>query len=80
MKSNRWNMYLSLSWILTLAIAYGIGWWSGVKSMTHVAVGAADTGVWLTLAIIAIVAVGASVATFRMKGFLAGRSQPSARV
>jgi hypothetical protein len=69
MKTNRLTLYLTISWILTVGVAYLIGWWVGVKSVTHAATSAAHGGFWLVIALLALVAIGTAVAAYRMRGY-----------
>lgn len=69
MKSNRTPVYLALSWILSLAIAYLVGWWVGVKNVAHVATNAASSSLWVVLGALAVIAVLTAVVGFRMRGY-----------
>jgi Kef-type K+ transport system membrane component KefB len=70
MGSNRTTVYLALSWILSLGIAYVVGWWVGVKNVAHVATNAASSSIWIVLGVLAVVAVLTAVVGFRMRGYL----------
>lgn len=70
MRSNRLAIYLAVSWILSVAVGYAIGWWQGVSSVTRVATGAARSGFPVIIIALVIVAVLAAVGAFRARGYL----------
>jgi hypothetical protein len=69
MRSHKLGLYLGITWILTVAIAYAVGWWSGVSSVTRVAAGTARTGFPLIVGVLLIVALVSGVAAFRARGY-----------
>jgi hypothetical protein len=70
MKSNNYKLYFALTWVATVLVAYGVGWWTGVKSVTHVAAGAARSGMSLVWIFAVVIAAAVGFAAFRMRGFL----------
>ncbi len=74
MNSYKNKIYVTIAWILTVGIAYGAGWWAGVKSAASVAASAAQTGFSLLPGLIGIVAIGAAVLAFQVRGYFARRS------
>jgi membrane protein DedA with SNARE-associated domain len=77
MKSNRFTLYAVISWVLSIGVAYFIGWWRGVKSVANVAAGAASTGLWLVVGVLAIVAVATAIAAFRVRGYIDSKQNPA---
>ena len=45
----RFGLYLGTTWLLTVAAAYGIGWWRGVKSVTQAVGQAGSSGIELII-------------------------------
>ena len=66
----RFGLYLGITWLLTLAAAYGIGWWRGVKSVTQAVGQAGSSGIELVIIAIIIVAILSGIAAFRARGYL----------
>jgi hypothetical protein len=64
------TIYASVAVVLSIAVAYVIGWWSGVSSVTRVATGAARNGIPLVVYALVIVALIAGVAAYRARGYL----------
>ncbi len=74
MKSNKFTLYAVVTWLLSIGIAYFIGWWNGLKSVANVAASAVDSGMWLVVGVLAIVAVATAIAAFRVRGYLDSKS------
>lgn len=74
MNYNKAKIYATVAWIATVAIAYGAGWWSGVKSAAQVATSVAQTSFSLLPGLIGIVAVGSAVVAFQARGYFARSS------
>lgn len=73
MNSYKTGFYVASAWLISVGIAYGVGWWAGVKSVAHAAVSAASTGFSLIPALILFVAVGSAIAAFQARGYFTHR-------
>jgi hypothetical protein len=62
--------YAAVAFVLSVAVAYVIGWWSGVSSVTRVATGAARHGIPVVVYALIVVALVAGVAAYRARGYL----------
>ena len=69
MKTGAATLYLCGAWVVTCVMAYGFGWWRGVKSVTTIAAGAAGTGFSLILYALVVVAVVAAIGAFFLRGY-----------
>jgi hypothetical protein len=80
MNRTKVNIYLGITWIVTLAIAYMTGWWKGVKSVTAVATQTAESSFPFILVALALVALVSGYLALKARGYLSSRSEtPSAR-
>lgn len=74
MKVNKTFLYVMIGWLVSVAVAYASGWWSGVKSVTSVAAGAARTGFSFFSVGLIITVVIASVIVFMARGYIERRT------
>ena len=58
----------------SLAITFALGWWVGLKSVAHVATGAAQTAIPLFVGFLIVTAALAGLVAFRARGFLDGKN------
>lgn len=81
MKDYKPVLYVSVTWILTLILAYAAGWWNGVSDTARAATSAANSSIPIIFWAMALIAVIAAVAAFRARGYLQrhlqGRKSPS---
>jgi hypothetical protein len=70
MNRAKFNLYLAISWIFSLAVAYGVGWWGGVKSVAGLARTTVHSGFSFVLVLLVLVAAFSAIAAFRARGFI----------
>jgi hypothetical protein len=70
MKSMRTGLFVTIGWIVSLAIAYFVGWTVGVKNTVSVGASAAHSGFSIIVGLVVIVALVVAVAAFRARGYL----------
>jgi len=69
MANNKLRIYLGVTWLLTLGLAYAMGWWSGITRATSMATGAVQSGFPVMIGVLAIVALISGIAAFRARGY-----------
>lgn len=67
------RVWLGILWIVTIGIAYIVGWYKGARSVATLAVSTAESSMHYVLIALIIVAVISAFATIKARGYLEGR-------
>jgi hypothetical protein len=63
------QLWIGITWIVTLGIAYMVGWYRGAKSVATIAVSTAQSSFSYILIALAVVAAISAYAAFRARGY-----------
>lgn len=69
MKSYKLDLNISIFWIVTLAIAYAMGWWSGLTGAARVTTEAIHFSVPIVIGFIVFILMVLSIIVFRVRGY-----------
>ncbi len=76
MNRSAFNLWLGITWIVTLGIAYFIGWFRGARSVATVAVQTAQSSFsWILVALVVVAGISA-YAAFRARGYFDSSKRP----
>ncbi|RAI42528.1 hypothetical protein [Rhodoplanes roseus] len=65
------RIYIGAAWLLTVVVAYGIGWWRGARNVVRTAADAGGTGFEITLVLVLVVAVASALGALWLRHRLA---------
>ena len=74
MTNTTFKVWLGITWIVSLALAYMFGWWRGVSRAVGVATSTAGTSLHIVWYVLLIVALVSAVAAFRARGYISRHS------
>lgn len=73
MNNTTFKVWVGITWIISVVLAYMFGWWRGVSRAVGVASSAAGTSLHIVWYLLLAVAVVSAVLAFRARGYLSGR-------
>lgn len=65
------RFYIGVAWLLTVVVAYGIGWWRGARSIARTAADAGGSGLEITVVLLLVVAAASAVGALWLRRRLA---------
>lgn len=59
------RVWTAITWVVTLGIAYIVGWYKGIASVAHVAMRTGHAGIDIVLIALVVVAIASAAAALR---------------